>query len=345
MITFLGTEDGIGVIRGNAPMIDPLSRDRIELVVYRDAFRRADWHSGAVIFGDLERLHPVEYTLTTRLWQRFAASGAQVRLLNHPTRTMQRFALLRKLKALGIHDFDIWRADENRGDMRFPVFLHGERDHNGPIGGLLHNRAALDKALDKLSDTGRPLNGILVIEFCETRSADGLYRMHGTFRVGDRLVHRILLHSTEWCVKSRGNVKLGPEHSPAAIIDEEEAFMRADRFSPSVSEVFRLASVDYGRMDYAFKDDGIRVWEINTNPMLGRPENNQPGMEIFDRYVGRSHELMREALLALDPERDDMPFWIEPVVKPQAPAAPAVAGGNWRRLFGGRRPRGAGVRP
>jgi hypothetical protein len=345
MITFLGTEDGIESIRGACPFVDPLSGDRFELVTYRDAIRRGDWHSGAIIFGDLERLYIAETVFATRLWQRFAKSGARVRLLNHPTRTLRRFALLRKLHTMGINDFDVWRADEIRAGVRFPVFLHGERDHNGPIGGLLRDKAALDRTLGELAEQGYSLNHMLVTEFCDTRGADGLYRKFGTFRVGDRLVHRHLYHSIDWSVKYRGG-RVGPEHSPAAIIDEEEEFMLADRFEPSLAEIFRLGAVDYGRMDYSFKDGGIRVWEINTNPMLGKPELNQPGMEIFDRYVARSFDQMREALLALDPDRDDSPFWIEPVRDRQPSAAvPAARGTGWRRLFGARRSRGAGARP
>lgn len=345
MITFLGTEDGIAGVRASVPMVDPLTRDRIELVTYRDAFRRSDWHSGAIVFGDLERQLPFEMVLSTRLWQRFAASGAQVRLLNHPTRSLHRFALLRKLKALGMNDFDVWRADENRDGMRFPVLLHGERDHNGPIGGLIRNRRALDRALEKLGEEGLGLNGILVIEFCETRSADGLYRKCGTFRVGDRLVHRHMFLSSDWCVKRREG-SLGPEHSRAAVEDEEEAFMLADRFSPAVAEIFRIAAIDYGRMDYAFKEGGIRVWEINTNPLLGSPERYHPGVPIYDRYVRASFEKLRDALLALDPDRDDTPFWIDPVrAAPVAAASGAKPGASWRRIFRGRRARGAGVRP
>ena len=342
MITFLGTEDGIGGLHGAHPMVDPLSRDRIELVTYRDAFHRSDWHSGAIIFGDLERLLPFEIVLSTRLWQRFSTSGAQLRLLNHPTRSLHRFALLRKLRALGTHDFDVWRADEDRDGMRFPVLLHGERDHNGPIGGLLRKRKSLDRALATLSEEGRGLNGILVVEFCETRSPDGLYRKYGTFRVGERLLHRHMFLSSDWCVKRRES-PLGPEHSRAAVEAEEEAFLLADRFSPQVAEVFRIAGVDYGRMDYAFKDDGIRVWEINTNPLLGNIERYHPGVPIYDRYVGRGFELLRDALLALDPDRDDTPFWIEPVRTLRGSSGmAAVPNAGWRRLFGGRRARGAG---
>ena len=121
MITILGTEAGIESIRDNYPVVaDPATRDRIELVTYRNALRRGDWHAGAIIFGDLERLFISEIPEVSRLWQRFSEADMPVRLLNHPTRTLRRFALLRRLHAAGINDFNVWRADEMRGDIRFP---------------------------------------------------------------------------------------------------------------------------------------------------------------------------------------------------------------------------------
>jgi hypothetical protein len=342
MITILGTEAGIDSIRDNYPVVaDPATRDRIELVTYRNALRRGDWHAGAIVFGDLERLFISEIPEVSRLWRRFSDADMPVRLLNHPIRTLRRFALLRRLHAAGINDFNVWRADEMRDGMRFPVFLHGERDHNGPIGSLLKDQAALDRALDELAGKGEALSQILVVEFCDTRSRDGLYRKFGTFRVGDRFVHRHLFMSIDWCVKNRDG-RIGPEHSKPAIVDEEEAFMLADRFEPDLPALFELANVEYGRMDYGFKDGAIRVWEINTNPMLGRPDISHPGVEIYDRYVGRSFEQLRDALLALDPADDDRPFWIVPVLerpsRTRAAAAlrasPARPAARWRRLLG-----------
>lgn len=341
MITILGTVDGIGSIRENRPMIDPVSRDRIELVTYGDAIRRGDWHGGAIVFSDLERLYASDVPDVTLLWQRFAQAEPTVRLLNHPTRTLRRFALLRRLHELGINDFDVWRADEMRSGIRFPVFLHGERDHNGPIGGLLQDRAALDRALAALAERGQPLNLILVVEFCDTRGPDGLYRKMGTLRIGDRYVHRHLFQTIDWCVKTRKQ-RIGPEHSPVANLEEEERFVRGEDFAPALPEVFRLAAIDYGRMDYSFKDGSIRVWEINTGPMLGNPNRVPDESEDYRRHGALSTERMRDALLGLDPDRNDTPFWIEPVRRRQS-AAPdrAASAARWRRLFARRPQRSA----
>jgi len=243
------------------------------------------------------------------------------------------------LHAAGINDFDAWRADEMRDGIRFPVLLHGERDHNGPIGDLIRDRDALRRRLDELAAAGAVLGQILVIEFCETRDPDGLYRGLGTFRVGDRFTHRFMYHSADWRVKER-NSSVGSELSPAAIVDEEEAFILSDEIPREVPDVFRLAQIDYGRMDYALKDGGIRVWEINTCPMLGNPEILRPGIEIYDRYYGLVFERMREALLALEGDHGDDPFWIEPVYQRRHPRRPGArvpasrAAARWRRIFG-----------
>jgi hypothetical protein len=39
-------------------------------------------------------------------------------------------------------------------------------------------------------------------------------------------------------------------------------------------ELFRLAHIEFGRVDYSFKDGKIQVWEINTCPLFstGKPD-------------------------------------------------------------------------
>jgi hypothetical protein len=335
MITFLGTEDGIQSIRGNHPMVDPATRDRIEVETYRDAIRRSDWYGGAIIFGDLERLYASELPDVAELWQRLSQASVPVRLLNNPARTLRRFALLRKLQTAGINDFDVWRADEMRPGIRFPVFLRGERDHNGPLTPLLSDRTELDEAVEALAERGVALNQILVVEFCETRSPDGLYRKMGTFRVGERFINRNIFCCSNWCVKGTGD-PIDARHSRSALMDEEEAFIFDAEIPTAIPEIFRLAAIDYGRIDYALQDGRIRVWEINTNPVLGDPATNHPGVERFDRYFARSFVRMQETLMALDPDGDDQPFWIDPVRAPRAVVAAganrrrAAAGGGWR---------------
>jgi hypothetical protein len=43
---------------------------------------------------------------------------------------------------------------------------------------------------------------------------------------------------------------------------------RATAHREKIAEVFRIAGIDYRRIDHGVKDGRIQVWEINTNPMV-----------------------------------------------------------------------------
>ena len=85
-------------------------------------------------------------------------------------------------------------------------------------------------------------------------------------------------------------------------------------------DVFRLANIEFGRVDYGFCRGALQVWEINTNPTLGRnpragpartdPQYRalvEPGRLVF-------HRQFAEALRALDtvPVSGELPIVIEP---------------------------------
>ena len=105
--------------------------------------RRGTW-----IFSDLDRLAPREAERAARLWA--ALEGAGQRVINHPTRTLGRYELLRALHEAGVNDFDVWRVSESRPPPCFPVFLRMESDHRGPIGSLVTDREAWRAALAAL---------------------------------------------------------------------------------------------------------------------------------------------------------------------------------------------------
>src|SRR5690606_31218554 len=169
MITFLVTRAGEDAIRNSAMIVGTDVEPHLEVVRYEDALRRGDWYSGTIVFADLERVWSSTIPAITDLWRRFRSARAPVRLLNHPTRSLKRYSLLRRLHETGHNDFDVYRADEARTPVRFPVFLHGERDHNGPITGALHDRAALDEAVTRLVEDGMPASQLLVTELCDVR--------------------------------------------------------------------------------------------------------------------------------------------------------------------------------
>jgi hypothetical protein len=58
----------------------------------------------------------------------------------------------------------------------------------------------------------------------------------------------------------------------------------------SLREIFRLARIEYGRMDYALLGGRLQVWEINTNPTIATP-----GSEMGPRAAAK--RLVRERMV------------------------------------------------
>ena len=76
---------------------------------------------------------------------------------------MRRYELLRHLHQRGVNDFDAYRLTEARKPKRFPVFIRGENDHNGPESRLIGSQTELDDSVDALRRLGRCLDNRLVI--------------------------------------------------------------------------------------------------------------------------------------------------------------------------------------
>jgi hypothetical protein len=71
--------------------------------------------------------------------------------------------------------------------------------------------------------------------------------------------------STDWQVKEAD--LLGEQ-----FLRAELEYVETNPHEAEVREIFALARVDYGRIDYSFDADGrMQVWEINTNPTLVMP--------------------------------------------------------------------------
>lgn len=232
-------------------------RERVCLVAYEGRPWGRDALPGTWIFADLERLRPSELADAASWADRLAAVPERYRLLNHPARALKRHDLLARLADAGVNRFRAYRAEALPETLRFPVFVRGENDHDGSIGGLLNSRAEVDAAL---ASAGR--RGLLVIEFLDYARTDAIFAKYSIMRAGPHLVRRHILFSRNWMLKQ-------PDLLDSALLDEEVAFVsRAPEHQDQVATIFDLANVDYGRMDYTLVDGRVQVFEINTNPVL-----------------------------------------------------------------------------
>jgi hypothetical protein len=201
---------------------------------------------------------------------------------------LSRYELLHTLHREGINRFDAHRPDEPRADLRFPVFLRSAREHDGNLTPLLRDRGELDRALEA---AGRPLDELLVVEFCDTSDEEGLFRKYAAFLVDGRIIPRHLLFARQWSVKA-------PTLVDPACVQEEWAYLRSNPHEEELKRIFRLARIDYGRIDYAMLDGRPQVWEINTNPvvMSKRRREYKPARRKAQVWFARR---MREAFRAL----------------------------------------------
>lgn len=239
--------------------------NRVRVISYDRLFRTDRIPVGSYVFCDIELLSPVAAETAVAYWRALASSGHELRLLNDPLRVMRRYELLRELHERGINDFDVYRLTEARRPKRYPVFIRGENDHRSPETGLLHGPEELEAEIEKLTRQGKSRDTRIITEFLPTRDERGLYRKFGAFMVGGRIIPRHVIYGRDWVVKGQGRVV------DAAIAAEELSYVTDNPHEAQLREIFALAHIDYGRIDYTMVDGSIQVFEINTNPQTVKP--------------------------------------------------------------------------
>jgi hypothetical protein len=226
-----------------------------------------------------------------RLWDTLARFGGGMRLLNHPGKTMRRYELLKMLSDTGQNRFGVRRLGETLDSLKFPVFLRIGNDHAGPSSGLLSNMDELRGEIWVQRLRRANTKEMLVIEFCDTADATGLYRKYSAFRVGGRLIPRHVFFSRHWVQKD-------PDLLSEEQAAEQMAYLRGNPHSEMLNRIFSAAGIDYGRIDYGLLNDKVQAWEINTNPLIIHPKSDYPpqAVEAQTHFV----ESLAEALTHLE---------------------------------------------
>ena len=225
---------------------------------YEQLWKMKKLPSGTYIFADIERLAPNESEMTAKIWRQLSDSE-EVRLLKHPTRSKRRYSLLRTLYSKGFNTFNVYRPNEYFQPKQYPVFIRGENDHEGNLTALIETPQELEKSLNQLLDEGYSLDDKLITEFCSTVDQDGIFRKYSAFIVGDKIIPRHLFFSHDWMIKS-------PKIFEEQQLAEEYEYVRTNPHQNLLKEIFELAEIEYGRIDYSLSNGIPQVWEINTNP-------------------------------------------------------------------------------
>ena len=230
-----------------------------------------------------------------------------IRVFNDPERVLRRFELLDELWRRNRNEFRAVRAAADWTGVRYPVFVRSDRSHQGALSPLLRTPAEVEASIGRALVHGHRLGDLLVVEFCETADREGYYRKYAAFAVGDRVIARNLEYGRRWMLKHAGT-----EFSRKMVLEERD-YVFANPHELELAEIFRLARVEYGRIDYSVKDGRIQTWEINLNPTIGRgrgpsrarvPPELAPIREEMKECFFRRFE---EAWDAADPSPDGLP--------------------------------------
>ncbi|MEX0809973.1 MAG: hypothetical protein WD044_14705 [Dongiaceae bacterium] len=314
MILFLLCRAGNHTIRDSYLYDFPGIAGRVYVVNYEGVMRQRKMPYACYVFTDMDRAAP-EALPGIRAFHDFVGTfGPKVRCINHPAQSLQRYALLRALFEQGINEFDAYRMSEDRRPARYPVFLRREDNHDGPLSAPLGDRAALEQAVERLERRGQPRDRLLAIELCDVRDGDGLIRKYGAFYVNGVVVPRHVVISTDWVAKFTDFAAVAPHLSLDDQLREEVRYVEENPHEEQIAEAFRIARIDYGRIDYSMKNGAIQVWEINTNPVIAEARNvdgSPRHRQVLEPGVRR----LADAILRLDAGLPRGRFAVDPTIQ------------------------------
>lgn len=268
----------------------------VSVLHYEDLPGRTTVPAGAYVFLGLDQLTTGGTRLVSELQAQLRASPGAGPVLNDPRSTLLRFELLEELYRRGLNRHRAVRAAADIRGIRFPVFLREEFRHTGSLSPLLHSHAEVERALGRAVLQGHRLEELLLVEFCDTVDAHGLYRKYAAYVVGSEVIARGMARGRRWMLKADG-VEFSEE-----MLLEERAYVLSNPYEHQLRRIFELAGAGFGRIDFAVKDGEVETWEINLNPTIGpgrhsvMPESFAPLRQpIRDHFSRRFHAAL-EAL-------------------------------------------------
>jgi hypothetical protein len=238
--------------------------ERLRIVTYDEIVAHRHVSLGTYIFAAVDQLLPTEKQIAEQCCQQLARARPDIQLIKRPTGVLCRYQLLKTCFELNRNTFRVRRASEFHDDLRFPVFIRPEGEHTGSLTRVLGNRWQLIRALARASLLGFRLRDLIIVEYCDTADAAGIFRLHCATIVGDTIIPQALVHNRSWITKWEGRLV------DAEKAAEQVAFVESNPHAEWLRETFELANIGYGRIDYGVKDGRPQVWEINTNPMIVR---------------------------------------------------------------------------
>lgn len=273
-----------------------------KMMSYPEILARKRLPKATYIFSDFDRLSFFQLELAGHLYRQLAEAGCRV--LNDPARALHRLELLQSLFRSQLNTYKAWTAAEVSEVDRFPVFIRKIRAHRGVLTELIHDRAALSAALDGLLVAGMPASDLMIAEYAAEPNADGVFRKLSVYKVGPAQIATPSVHERHWAAKYG---EMGAAGKEGYTKDLET--VRTNPFKDHLENVFALAKIDYGRVDFGIVNGRPEVYEINTNPMI-EPTTRHPYPDRVEAFR-LSDTAYLDALNALDTPRAKKPITVK----------------------------------
>jgi hypothetical protein len=313
---------------------------RVRTLNYQEIAAGGRLPIGSYIFCALDQASPAELAMAQECWNLLEEKGLPLQLINRPSEQLHRYALLRECARLGRNSFRVGRLSALPHWNHFPAFIRDGRLHGSMNTKLLNTRWKLACNLlwmGKMMVIARfSLRDFLIMEFCDTRDGQGVYRKYSAYIVGNRIIPYSLIHSRNWAVRDSNSLWFSEARQSASeetMASEELDYVRDDPHAQWLRETFALARIGFGRIDYSVRDGVCEVWEINTHPTIAWPEG-WPGtkpdvVRMWDLRKPAHMIFLRQfedAMHAVDcpiPEGESLPFdgslWAKPLEKGGTP--------------------------
>jgi hypothetical protein len=258
---------------------------RASVITFEEVLELDELPFGLYVFAGINRLGPAMAALLGDVHDQVEAATG-IAPLNHPLRSLRRYELIRALHERGLVPFKAYGAWEDFSEVRLPAFVR-PREADGGVPVLMHSLGELEKEIGTQMVWGRRADELIVVEFTDT-AEDGLFTKYSVYRIGDRYVATSLDRGTHWVLRRHSS------DITLELVKEAEEFGRTNPHLDQVAEIFELARIQFGRIDYSMIDGQVICWEINTLPLLRRPD----GVSPLPEEIQRAREPRREQFAA-----------------------------------------------
>ena len=263
MLAFIISEDHQYAVRDVLETREHPLHGRVFILSYREFLSLPVLPRATYLFLDIERLTPERLISVPKRIAQLERAMPGIRIVNRPDRIVDRLTIMRRLFEAGINDFRVLPVTHPPEDLRYPVFLRGMQDHEGPRSTLMATPEELTRAVAELPSP----DGFAITEYIDARNAEGLHEKRSYMRIADQLFPAARDVSRNWVCKGEYS---NPEGVPQP--DIELAFLNGTEDREALRHAFEVTGIEYGRADYAVVDGHPQLFEINTNPWVEPPE-------------------------------------------------------------------------